>query len=202
MFLHVPDNSQQRILHPATVIQVENELITAAMTEPDFQIEPESDVFVFHEILREFMQQSVRVAEFAPGEYEEPPQVKFVTTSLPVSAESRQYYRVCTLIAELMIQVGDETNCPLLDVSVMGLASIASQTHPVGRQLEIRIPFEDREFFGKASVMSIRPMRSGKTRYGFLCCDAKQGGGNLPQGLQYISTAVQRQQLRRLAGIA
>ena len=50
-------------------------------------------------------------------------------------------------------------------------------------------------------IESKREMSSGPTRYGLYCIDKRTDAG-LPDGLNRISIATQREQLRRLALIA
>jgi hypothetical protein len=200
MFMQILDNSGQKILHPATVIEVEDGIITAEFEEDDFQMEAEQEVFVYHDLQQEFMKQSA-VVEVSLEE-ELTPVVRFRTTSEPVSAENRQCFRVSTVIADLVASLGPEDTCPLLDVSATGFALIAKKKYDIGNHIEVILYFEDKTYSGMGCVQSVQEFSKGRYRYGLLSVDDKQLGGDLQKGLAIISTAVQREQLRRLAGIA
>jgi len=200
MFMQIPDNSSRKILHPGTVIEVEDGIITAEFEADDFQVEAEQEVFVYHEIQREFMKQSAVVEESVDEEL--PPMVRFRTTSEPVSAENRQCFRVSTVIADLVASLGSEDACPLLDVSATGFALIAKTKYEIGNHIEVILYFEDKTYAGMGCVQSVQEFSTGRYRYGLLGVEDKQSGGDLQKGLAIISAAVQREQLRRLAGIA
>ena len=50
MFMQIGGDSGQRILHPATVIEVEDGIITAEFEEEDLQVETEQEVFIYHKL--------------------------------------------------------------------------------------------------------------------------------------------------------
>lgn len=64
------------------------------------------------------MQQPVRVEMLLEGEKGTVATLK--TICEPVSAESRQCYRVSTVMNDLAVTFGGESNSPLRDVSVPG----------------------------------------------------------------------------------
>lgn len=199
MFLQIPDQPGQRILLPATVIDTKGGTITADLESPILEIEPDQEVFVYHEIHREFMKQTAIVNEYIETETQSV--VRFHTTSEPVSAENRQCYRASTVIADLIATLGTEMACPLLDVSAMGFALIAKKKYDIGNHVDVTLFFEDQEYSSLGCVQNVRTLSKERFRYGFLGIDDRQAGGNLMKGLEIINASVQRGQLRNLSRI-
>ncbi len=200
MFMQVPDNSGRRILYPATVVEVVEGIITAEFETPVYEAEAEQEVFVYHEIFREFMKQSAKVDEIS--ETNPRSVIRLHTISEPVSAENRQCYRVSTVLADLIAGLGPEEACPLLDVSATGFALIAKNKYDIGNHIEVTLYFEDAEYSGLGCVQSVRTLSKERFRYGFLGVEDKQSRGNLMKGLKVINASIQREQMKRLAGIA
>jgi len=200
MFMQIPDNSGQRILYPATVVEVVDGIITAEFDTPIVAIEAEQEVFVYHDMYQEFMKQSAVVDEHIETETQSV--IRFHTTSEPVSAENRQCYRVSTIIADLVARLGPEEACPLLDVSATGFALFAKHKYNIGNHVEVTLYYEDEEYSGLGCVQSVRTLSKERFRYGFLAVDDKHSQGNLLKGLKVINASAQREQLQRLSGIA
>ncbi|MAE95289.1 MAG: hypothetical protein CL910_11565 [Deltaproteobacteria bacterium] len=125
--------------------------------------------------------------------------VVFETLGDPVSAESRQSYRVSTITASLEAAIGDEPNCKVVDISSTGFAAVAATGYQIGQNVAVSIDFEGQHCQGTASVQSVREKPGGKYRYGFLSVSA-QDGGSFQADLNAVSLEVQRLQLRRLSG--
>ncbi len=146
------------------------------------------------------MQQPGAVVEYSPTEdADEPDRVSLTTSGKPVSAESRQCFRVTTVMADLMVDIGHDDRCSMTDVSMTGLSFISDQAYEAGRIVPVRLAHNQESFEGAACVQSIKPLASGKTRYGLYCVEDRADAGNLQKGLNQISTAVQREHLQRLA---
>ncbi len=135
----------------------------------------------------------------AVGQDDPTPVVGFQTTGEPVSAESRERFRVSTVMADLTAAVGAEAECKLLDVSTSGFAIEATQRYEVGQVVSVTLRYQGGEFSGKARVQSIRELDLGRIRYGLHAVEDRASGGELRKGQQYISAAVEREQLRRRA---
>ena len=105
-FLQLPGNSKQRVLHPVLVMGLADEICTVKPEENGLPIKSDMDVLLYFEKNRKFMQQSGRIEAVDTidvddgGSDEDGPQllISFKTTGAPVSAESRQHYRVSTVI--------------------------------------------------------------------------------------------------------
>ncbi len=99
---------------------------------------------------------------------------------------------------ELHAKVGPEADCHLLDVSATGFSFVTENTYPVSAHIDVSIRFEDTDYSGSMRVQGSKPLRRGRNRCGLHCVDDRNTGGNLQQGLQHITMAVQREQLRRM----
>ncbi|MCK4874146.1 MAG: hypothetical protein KAS72_15595 [Phycisphaerales bacterium] len=198
VFLQLPTTSTVRLLHTGAFVEYEDGIHIAAFDEGSFTPEVDQEVFIYHMIRKEFMQQPACIRAIMQDESKL--RVAFETTGDPVSAESRQCYRVVTALADLTTTIGDEQHCRLLDVSATGFSGMSNSEYPKGKTVEATLFFQGKEFKGQATIQSIKELDPGRTRYGLYCTDER--GSDLTKGLQKISMAVQRQQLRRQAGAA
>ncbi|MCB9845289.1 MAG: hypothetical protein H6811_04805 [Phycisphaeraceae bacterium] len=197
VFMNVPSSSSQRTLHPGIVVDASDQTITVRPGQ-GIGFQPAQRIRLYYEIKREFMQQAAVVD--ATLETDEGPILAIRPEGTPVSAESRQCYRVSTVFSSHTATVADEPGCMLTDVSVTGFSVIAAGPLAQGEVVRVALGHDRATFSGRACVQSIKQLPSGQTRFGFHCVQDKGAAGNLPQGLQTISMAVQREQLRRLAG--
>ena len=153
---------------------------------------------VYYNRARDFVQQLVRVeAQSSSG----PPfvlSVKFVGDA--VSAGTRDEDRVSTSGAGLTATLDEEDGCPIQDLSLSGLAVISNRKYPIGRCLEIAIPYADEEYVGQMEVQCAHPLVDGKTRYGLLGVFDSEQGRNLQNGLTRMTLEIQQQHLKRLLG--
>ena len=198
-YLQIPYNSKKRILHPAKIVGFTEDLYTAELEQDDLPITAKLETLVFYESNRSFLQQAACITEVI----EDGPKfmIEFKTTGEPMSAEGRQHYRVCAVMAELTAEFGKEKKCPLLDVSSTGFSVIAGETYEIGRIVDAVLRYDGKEHKGKVSIQSTRQLSEGRIRYGVSCVkDAKQPSANMAAGLQHMSVSLQREQLRRLAG--
>ena len=198
-FVSVPDESRQRILHPATVIEVDQDTYVAELEEKDIPLGAEQPIVVYYEIRGEFMQQPGTVTAYSPADTQKHDRVSLTTSGQPVSAESRQCYRVSTVTADMAVAIDGDDHCPLTDVSVTGLSFISANPYEAGKIVPVRLEHDRASFEGGACVQSTKPLGSDRTRYGLYCVEQRADAGNLNKGLNQISMAVQREQLRRLA---
>jgi hypothetical protein len=198
LFIQVPDETDQRILHPAKVTAVDGTLVTAQLEDEDVPVEPGQNVFIYYEFRREFMQQSARID--AVSDVETAAVVGLETTGDAVSSESRQCHRVSTVTANLSASLGAEDACELTDVSATGFSVIAGEEHRRGTTLTATIRFEGRTYSGIGCIQSVKTLGPGRIRYGLHVGESDERSETLAQGLRAVSTSVQRKQLRRMAG--
>ena len=117
-----------------------------------------------------------------------------------VSVETREEDRVSTSGNGLTATIEDEGGCPVQDVSLSGLAAIATRIYAVGQSVEILIPFGGQEYVGQVEVRCANALDDGKTRYGFLGVLDTTEGKNLQGGLTRITLEIQQQHLKRISG--
>jgi hypothetical protein len=197
IFFSIPNESKKLILHPATVKETGTCGYTAELEESEVGLEAGQDVFVYYEFRRKFVKQAARVETVMQTD---PTLVGFRVTGEAISAESREWFRVSTVMAKLSADFGPETGCPLLDVSSVGFAVEATQSYQVGDVLTATLKYQSRQFSGKARIQSVRELGGSRFRYGVHSIEDKTSGGDLRKGQQQISAAVEREHLRRLAG--
>jgi PilZ domain len=199
LFLQFPSETARRILHPSNVTETSGtDNLTILPEDPELGLEAEMELLIYFEWKQQFMQQPARVEALLEGENGTVATLK--TVGEPVSAESRQCYRVSTVMSDLTVTFGQESNCLLRDVSVTGFAVTATAEYQIGQVVDVELIFEGKRFQGKASIQSISPTPDGLIRYGTNCVKAGNTAGSISKGVQLISMAVQRQQLNRLSG--
>lgn len=129
--------------------------------------------------------------------------VGFHPTGEPVSAESRQCYRVLTSISSDVSAVIDgQHNCPVLDVSATGFSIMSEAPLRQGQVVRVTLNHEQNDYAGSAVVQSSKELNDGRYRYGLYCAGDEKSNGSLFKGLQQIGTKIQREQIRRLNGAA
>lgn len=128
------------------------------------------------------------------------PIFEFELTGEPASAESRQHYRVSTVMSDLTAKLGSEDACQLLDVSARGFSVVASEKYSVGAVVDATLRFEGRALPGQVCIQSVRELNKGKIRYGLHPVGDPDVGGDVFKLLHRICMTVQREQLQRLAG--
>lgn len=195
VFLRLPTEAQSRILHHSTLLEVGQTTLSVRPDSDTLTLDPGAEILIYYDSKRELMQHSAKVGALLDDDAGTVVGIELFGE--PVSAESRECYRVSTVLANLKAGVGDETGCPLTDVSVTGFSVLARTSHANGASLRVSLHHEGEDFAGLAVVQSIRSYDDGSIRYGMRCVDEH---GDLANGLKKISMAVQRQQLKRLAG--
>jgi PilZ domain-containing protein len=196
MFLLIPSDAKERILHPGKVIESSVQSFVVEFEHP-IDPPPDSDVIAFGEVAGKFYQQGAIVAEIRrTGEH---PVIAFRRNGEPISAENRQIYRVSVVAADIFATIAKEPNCPVADMSSVGLAVISAREHRLGSMVQLDLAYEGKSISVKARIQAVKQLPSGKFRYGLLVPE-KTGGAR--QTLQQISMNLQRTQLRRLAGAA
>jgi hypothetical protein len=199
LFVQHPQKTAERELLPATIIDVNNDIYSIRLENSDVTLEAGSELLLYYDRDREFVQQAARVETV---ELTTPHLVAaIVLVGAPVSAESRECYRVSLVLSGLTATFGPEENCQLNDVSITGFSVTASRRYEIGAHVPATLEFEGRSFFGASCIQSVRELRDGRIRYGLHCVnDEKFGGFELQRGLRHIAAAIQRQQMRRLSG--
>lgn len=197
IYLLVPNESNERILHPGKVLAVEQgELIRIGF---DQRVAPPagSDVNLFFDSNGRFFQQNGTViatddsGNVAPAAQS----ITFRSVGTPVSADSRGSYRVSVVDLQVTARIDKERNCSLVDVSPEGLGVITKQNYRLGTAVKILCDYEDQHLEGLARVQTVRQMPSGMHRCGLLVPSTEDG---MRRSLRKITAIVQRVQLRNL----
>ncbi len=194
LFVSIPAESEEQVLHPGTVVSVEDKIYTAELEEKDLLTKSGQEVLIYYEVERTFMKELAWIENVIQDHPK--PTISFGTSGKPICAESRACYRVPLATKNLTANVGLEEGCKLLEVSQAGFAIIASHLLPKGKLIEATLCYGHGEFSGRARVQSVKELGHGRRRYGFCCVDKKMAHGSLPRGLHVISMAVQRDHLR------
>jgi len=199
IFVRFQNESKNRILHPVKITETAgSDNLTVKPEDPELPLEAELEFLLYFEKQRKFMQQPARVEALLEGEQGVVAVLK--TVGEPVSAESRQCYRVSTVLSKLTATFGGVDDCSLRDVSVTGFSVLAKKQYKNGQVIDAELRFEGKKYIGKTSIQSVTPMEDGLVRYGVNCVKAAASPTALDKGVQKISMATQRQQLNRLSG--
>ncbi|MCP3987423.1 MAG: hypothetical protein GY723_23805 [bacterium] len=193
-----PKAIKERILFHAVVEAIEeDDHWRATFSAGSPELHPAQDVLIYFQIKREFMQQPATIHSI--GQRYGNTVVSFETLGDPVSAESRQHYRVSTVTAEVTASIGGEQDCKVLDISSTGFAAVARGIHEIGTTLDVRLEFESRSCTGSAAIQSVSARAGGKYRYGLVSVSSGPTK-DFQEHLNEVGLEIQRAQLRRLSG--
>ena len=95
----------------------------AEFEDQELHPEPGLEVLIYSHIEGKFMKQAARIDAVLASVKRD---IRFELTGEPVSAESRDCYRVSTVLTDLTAKLGTEEGCPLLDVSATGFGVAAT----------------------------------------------------------------------------
>ena len=186
-------------LEPVVAAPSQDDLTELCLVDEDSVVDPaiegESAVLYFSSAGR-FMQQFARIVEATEGGRS----IIIEAMSEPVCGESRQCYRVCTVLMDYSAAVGSEDLCRIMNVSATGLAVVSQERFGLGATAPVSFELGRKMYSGECLVQSARPVRGG-WRYGLFCASVR-GSGNLGNGLHKLAAEAQRIQLRRLSGAA
>ncbi|MDH3584453.1 MAG: PilZ domain-containing protein [Phycisphaerae bacterium] len=199
LFVEFARDAESPVLHAATVIRTAGPIAFIDVREGTGGFEAGQEIVVYHTISHRFVKQAAHVVEILA--LTDQTLVGIETISEPVSAENRECYRVSTVLSGLTVDIGPEQGCPVLDISLTGMAAAATGTYRVGQILDTTLIFEDQQFAGRMQIMNCRDAGRGQHRYGLHGLDDRRHGGELQKGLRQATMALQRQQQRRRAAL-
>jgi len=199
LFFRLPkeDTPGRRVLRPAVVVGLENQVCVLRLPEPCRGIEPPLDVLLHFEARRKFMQQLGRVIR---KDSEQPLILAVQLIGSPISSESRQCYRVSCLGSNIRATIDSEPGCEVVDLSATGIAFYARNDYPLAVEVRVILTHVGKTYEGHATIMSCRRMTPKTIRYGALCRDL--GRDTLARSLAAINLEVQGEQQRRMSGKA
>lgn len=206
VFVSFVGGSTTRVLHPVRITDRTDEVITIKYAEPDgLPAERSETVTVFFDGRKGFMQQPGEIVPPDPeeGDTDGVPSEPVVAVRLlgePVSAESRECYRVSTVLADYHANFGRLGTCKLVDVSATGFGFLSTERLMLGETLEIEFTVGGKTIKGSGIIQSLKEVRNG-FRYGMVCV-LDGGASGMALALQQLTVDAQRTQLRRLSGAA
>ncbi len=218
VFVTCGRDADKRILHPAKVLSINGTTYALQLHGNDLHIDAGSRPTIFFDLNRVFHKQAAEIVAISdPRSGLGQDDAQNLTTNAdknggivfgcnlvgqPTSAEGRESFRVCTVVANLSGDLGIEKNCPLMDVSSTGFSMIAKSKYKISDLVAAVLRHEGTEYRGRAVIQSIKELPGGRFRYGLHCMSDQISGSNLQKGCQQISMSCQRAQLRRLAAHA
>jgi hypothetical protein len=188
------------------VVATGAESISVRFVGEPFAFELDQEVLMFFMAKREFMQQIGRITEIeavaapvdpAADAMKEGPVFVIEPIGDPISAESRQNYRVSTISAGIQAQLGGESNLQVQDLSATGFAVLADAQYAIGQVIDVKVRHGEESCHGIVSIQSFRELESGRLRYGLRAIEKDPHAKDFLATLQRISLAVQREQLQR-----
>lgn len=122
--------------------------------------------------------------------------VEFQIIQTEEMEDIRASFRVSVAGAVINATIGEEQNCPIIDISSNGVGVFTSKKHSINDAIPMSVEFANEEFAGIARVCNITAER----KHGFRCgLEVLRSESRLISGLNKISSSVQREQLRRIA---
>ena len=196
-----------RRLRRSVVVETAEDTISVRFVGKPFEFAVDQEVLMYFTPKREFMQQIGRITAIEVADTPVNPEENavedggpiFVLEPIadPISAESRQYYRVSTISARIEARFGKGAKLQVQDLSATGFAVLSDERFSVGQLVDVAIRHEDEACHGKVSIQSYRELESGKLRYGLRAIEEDPHARNFLKTLHHISLAVQREQLAR-----
>lgn len=200
VFLQRPCDAGERILHCSTIVEGAVNSFTTEITHMDLVLEVGQTITIYYNLHGKFVKQPAIVTLYESQSLDdESTRTLFgiEKSGSPVAADDRQCFRVSIGAEGLTIEFGDNAKCPFVDVSPTGFGVISPEEFEVDNTVFATPRFEELQATGQVQIQSVRALRDGRYRYGVRCLD-----NSLNNVLQQISMALQRVQLRRLAGNA
>ncbi len=194
---------EQEELYPGKVFATTDKGYNAVFEGGAFSLEGGAEVLVFYEINDRPMQQPVRVLSVLEEKLDDDGTrltLEFETTGDPVSADTRECYRVSCYSADVKVQLGEDPEmCEVLDVSATGFAILSDAVYAVGQTLQATLYYNGTPVQGTAVLQSYRASDK-KNRYGLRAVDDVRPRATLKKDLTRINLEIQREQAARLSG--
>ena len=199
IFLQRPESEGNLDLFLATIAEVDGDSMVLVVENTEFKTTPGLEIILLYDVSRDFVRQPAKVMETSSSA--EGQIIGLTTTGDPLSAESREHYRVSTLSSDLHVRIvgADTSGDELLvqDLSATGFAFISPDDHVIGSHLEVELQYQDRSCAGRVQVQSQRFLSSKRTRHGVRCIGEGAEAIAFSNHLSQLSLLVQREQLSR-----
>jgi hypothetical protein len=198
VYLRFDSPAGGRVLEPGVLEEIAGGRWTVAFGARHQPLAIGDEKLLYYNRAREFFQQAVCVE--SPASHGPPYIVTLTLVGDATSAGTRSEDRVEASGFGLEATVAGEPGCAIHDVSLSGLAVIASRTHAVGQRLEISIRFDNDEFRGEMEVRVATRLGEGRTQYGLLGIFVGPHARSLKSGLTKLTLGIQQRRLQRIAG--
>jgi hypothetical protein len=197
-FLRFDSPSRGRILEPGVVEEIGDDSWRIVFAARHHAVETGEEKQIYYHRAGDFFEQPVRVENQSEAG---PP---YVLTARPIgeaiSANSRREERVNTSDLGLAATVSQESQCPVQDLSLSGLAILSRSAHHIGKGLEIAVIYRGEEIAGEMEVQGVATHDDGRTRYGLLGVFDTAEGRALKNGLTRMTLEIQNQRLQERSG--
>lgn len=191
LFLQSPEENTERVLHATQVIGVDGNRCTVVPAEPLADVSSGDGIRVFFSSPgRKFFRQLALVRDILDNGTME---LQFV--GQPVGADQRLWYRVSCIGSKVTATLDHEVGCTVVDVSATGFGLRATQSLRIGDVRPAKVHYNGDTYEGRITIQSVRHLSADEIRYGVGAVD----GTELHRALPRLSTAIQREQLRRIS---
>lgn len=208
IYLQQDVSSTRTDLMPGRVLWTNGDLVAAEMNVVAFPYAGKRVVILYDEG-RRFVAQDAVVEGIIECEasddqsFEESPHIDLDEDSRPVnvvlerigdpvSAESRECYRVRTSALKVTVAFGSCPACELLDISQTGFAVLSDESLDMNSLVKAALPSGESVVHGHVRIQSLRQLSNGRYRYGVAVI-----GRGMQDTCASLSTELQRKMLRR-----
>ena len=196
--LEVSGLDRERRLHAGHLLDVsEQDGYRVRFENADLDIHPGDVLQVYFDLDRTFTKQLVHAVALDGAQREL--RLDLRPVSEPVSAESRECYRVSAHAAHVVAHLGDGPPCEVVDVSASGFSFYTREAYEAGHALRATLLDHGAAIDGFVRVRNVRRTRNGRLRCGVSCIEDGHGTSALSRALTRLNLALQRKQLARRA---
>ncbi|HQY89299.1 MAG TPA: hypothetical protein PK402_11615 [Tepidisphaeraceae bacterium] len=196
-FLMIPGESKKRILHPATVCELNDGKVFCVFDESLLPMKVGTEVMLYADVRGKFTQTGATLV--SAGEVDGKLVCSFAPVGDPVSAESRGSYRISIIADNVTATLGKFSACPVADVSPEGFSLLLDISLPVGSTFDATINAGETSLTGKVRLQTVKQLPTGQFRYGLLAFETKSP---FRKSLQKLSMDMQRSRLKRMSRAA
>lgn len=196
--LEISGLERERRLHSGQLLEVSDaDGYRVRFEQADLDIQPGDVLQIYFDWDRSFTKQLVHAVAL-DGEHRELC-LDLRPVGEPVSAESRECYRVSANSARVLAHLGESTACEVVDVSASGFSVYTREEYQPGHALRATLLHEGAAIEGFVRVRNVRRTRGGRMRCGVSCIEESNGSSSLSRALTRLNLSLQRAQLARRA---
>ncbi len=196
--LEITGLERDRRLHSGRLLEIPDAgVYRVRFEQADLEIQPGDVLQLYFDWDRTFTKQLVHAVAL-DGEHRELC-LDLRPVGEPVSAESRECYRVSAHSVRVLAHLGDSPACEVVDVSASGFSVYTREAYEPGHALRATLLHEGAAIDGFVRVRNVRRTRGGRLRCGVSCIEESHGSSSLSRALTRLNLALQRAQLARRA---